>query len=75
MPESTEEGKPVIETVMGIVGKVSGKNPKFRNPFHPINPNGEPIIPIEEVLESVYNDKGESQTIPLSTGNIVDLEA
>lgn len=75
MPESTEEKKTgIIETVMGIIGDVSGRGSKFKTRYLQVGPDGKPIIPREKVPEPIFDKKGKPQTIPLSTGNIVDLE-
>jgi len=75
MPEPAEENKPVIvETVMGIVGDVTGKKPKFKTHFHPIGSDGISFTPIKKLPEPVYDKRGQPITNPL-LGNIVDVEA
>lgn len=75
MPESTEEKKTgIIETVMGIIGDVSGKKPKFQIHYRPIDPDGKPIRSIKNAPEPVYDKQGNLQMDPSSRGDIVDVE-
>lgn len=75
MLESTEEKKTgIIETVMGIIGDVSGKKPKFQIHYRPIDSDGKSIIPKEKVPEPVYDKQGNLQMDPSSRGDIVDIE-
>ncbi len=74
MPESTEDKEQVTETVMGIVGDVTGKKPKFKTHFHPIGSDRIPVMPIKKLPKPNYNKNGKPQTEPL-LGNIVDVKA
>ena len=72
MPESTEENKPVIiGTIKGRIG--TKENSQGR--FFPVDPDGKPIISIEDPPGSVYDEKGKPQPLHSSTGIIVDIEA
>ncbi len=72
MQESTKENKPVIiNTVKGRIGTEGNSQDRF----FPVDPEGEPIIPIKKPTAPVYDEKGKLITPPPSTGDIVDLEA
>lgn len=73
MPESTGTNEPVIDTLEGIIGDVSGKKPKFQIHYRPIERGGKPIIPSEKIPGQAYDNQGKPTINPL-LGEIVDVE-
>lgn len=71
MPESTEEGKPVIiDTVRGKIGTERSSQDRF----FPVYPKGKPIISIKNAPGPIYDEQGKPITEPL-LGNVVDVKA